>query len=977
MGTVESLVKLRTLTKKYCEDDTQVNFNELYNHVFSDGPSIQYLDVLLDCKVLDKTILLIVEGKYLDTLKFYKFSLRLLVHEYFRRNGNKRKVKDVFFFQLNNKLRWKFVDKLANFVIDKSIKDYEIKIDILRLFSILQLSEEFGRYIFVHCIYDTDIQLNYSLEDIDDNLSEDVKEKRKNQHWLLQLINSFGIKTDVSLTNWQCAIVRFLLSWCSSRKYGEYIQLFLKAVGAPSYFAIYASQGTIELVNLLKHVLEINYCSVTFSQFRQALRLMFKDHTQLINKVVSYTSLYDSSFESFSVLLNQYLTVSEAKELLDRFIPTEKQANFGSLKQLTDANDKKRFYIDVILTQVYQSSTFKHRFWKFVTEKSFDDIPQDMKFVTHYPTFERFVKAMSFEIKDDGLREIHDHLKVVMGRIKPKNALSYTGTSKYFTKIESLVTLLPQEYEITVDERFEGDEFKFAAAVTICKPVKGENLKKLGIGLVRVGRITKQNRTFIFKCENLEGSNVTHLVFLPNTAILKALKVLSYNNEMIYVQNITNTLLVTKCLFDNNMGDSTEDSNKPLSVSQIFSVKKYGDISMVLPDVTDFHTIVLTPSKTFLQQYKDVLLIRYGDAQSVDAVLRYASEYFKKIQTVLGNGDVLELKKISLPLQLDRILDNCLNKWDNIILTNGNELPSEYLKIVRNPISNSSDAARETTFLKQTIRVIKKAWFLFGKDLNMTVWNYICNSFSVVMTVDDWINVFDKIQVDTSFVYINCDVLVLLMSYFKVDWQKQRSGSIKIIGGGLEDLFSFKTPKEITHKIQSNLSIPTFNPGLGCTKQLISAQNQLEEAELCVLLYRYMRALGYPRESIGIWVSCKRQLDLINEIAKESDLDKDVGLPIVLFNKSGIHDYDHVSYSIVSLFTDSGYKELDCPGTLGNYYFSSNIEVDKELLDLSDSTTDYRLKIVEGEKFGLKERTNESTVAVQSKVQFQKLIDRL
>ena len=113
------------------------------------------------------------------------------------------------FFQLNNKLRWKFVDKLANFVIDKSIKDYEIKIDILRLFSILQLSEEFGRYIFVHCIYDTDIQLNYSLEDIDDNLSEDVKEKRKNQHWLLQLINSFGIKTDVSLTNWQCAIVRF------------------------------------------------------------------------------------------------------------------------------------------------------------------------------------------------------------------------------------------------------------------------------------------------------------------------------------------------------------------------------------------------------------------------------------------------------------------------------------------------------------------------------------------------------------------------------------------------------------------------------------------------------------------------------------------------------------------------------------------------------------------------------------------------
>ena len=43
MGTVESLVKLRTLTKKYCEDDTQVNFNELYNHVLVMGQAYNIL----------------------------------------------------------------------------------------------------------------------------------------------------------------------------------------------------------------------------------------------------------------------------------------------------------------------------------------------------------------------------------------------------------------------------------------------------------------------------------------------------------------------------------------------------------------------------------------------------------------------------------------------------------------------------------------------------------------------------------------------------------------------------------------------------------------------------------------------------------------------------------------------------------------------------------------------------------------------
>lgn len=983
METVGGLVKLRGLAKKYCEDDTQVNFNELYRHVFTDEPSVQYLDVLLSWKVLDKIILLIVEGRHLDTLKFYKFSLRLFVHEYFRRNGDKQRVKDVFFLQLDNNLRWKFVDKLANFVIDKSIKDYEVRIDILRFLTILQLNEEFGRYIFVNFIHDTDIQLNYSLENIGDALSKDVtniKDKRKNQHWLLQLINSFGSKNDVSPTNWQCAIIKFLFAWCSSHKYGEYIQLFLKAVGVPSYFAIYASQGTIELVNLLKHVLEIDYCDVTFSQFRQTLRLMFKDRARLINKVISFISLYDCPFEDFSVLLNEYLTVSEAKKLLDRFIPTEKQVSLGCLKQLTDDDDKKRFYIDILLTQVYQSSEYKPHFWKSITENSFEDIPRDMKFVTHYPTISRVAETITLENKYDALREIDNHLKAVMGRVKPKNALSYTGSSKYFAKIESLVTLLPHEYEITLDERFGGDDFRFAVGVTICKPVKGNSLRNLGIDLVRVGRISKQNKTYIFKCENLEGANVTHVIFLPNTPTLKALEVLSYNNEMSHAQNMTNTLLVAKSLFDNSTGDRTEDSNNLLSISQTFFAKKYDDVSLVLPDITDFHTIVLTPSESFLQQYKNVLLIRYGDEQSVNAVLRYASEYFEKMQEVLGNGDVLQLKQISLPLQLDQILDNCLGKWNNSvkgILADNNELPNEYLKIVKNPISNSNEAVRETKVLKQTMRVIRKVWFTLGKDLNMTMWNYICNTFSVVMTVDDWLNVFDKIQVDTSFVYVNCNVLVLLMSYFKVDWQKQRLGSIKVIGGELEDFFSFKIPNEIIPKSPSSLNISTFNPGLGSTKQLVSVQNQLEEAELCVLLFRYMRALDYPRESIGIWVSCKRQLDLINEIAKNSNLDKNVGMPFVLFNKSGAYDYDHVSYSIVSLFTDSGYKELDCPGSLGNYYFSSNIEIDKDLLGLSDSTTDYRLNIVQGEKFGLKERTNESIVTVQSKAQFQKIIDHL
>ncbi|CUM62667.1 uncharacterized protein PRCAT00000221001 [Priceomyces carsonii] len=110
--------------------------------------------------------------------------------------------------------------------------------------------------------------------------------------------------------------------------------------------------------------------------------------------------------------------------------------------------------------------------------------------------------------------------------------------------------------------------------------------------------------------------------------------------------------------------------------------------------------------------------------------------------------------------------------------------------------------------------------------------------------------------------------------------------------------------EEITY-VDSNL--PLHNPGFKHTWQLINVNElggphdaSLQEAEYCVLLYKYMRLLGYPTYKVCITVHSSRQRMLIDEILTKEcgkgsvrgSKDFSFDIPVVdLYSRCAPHDF--------------------------------------------------------------------------------------
>ncbi|EGW34484.1 uncharacterized protein SPAPADRAFT_59916 [Spathaspora passalidarum NRRL Y-27907] len=198
-------------------------------------------------------------------------------------------------------------------------------------------------------------------------------------------------------------------------------------------------------------------------------------------------------------------------------------------------------------------------------------------------------------------------------------------------------------------------------------------------------------------------------------------------------------------------------------------------------------------------------------------------------------------------------------------------------------------------------------------------------------------------------IFWNCDSSTLPLIL-----RKQPSAMKVIVVNG--ELLDYFPSKNITYLSASKVNTDSFNPGFVFKNQLLSVKSQVEEAEYCVLLYFYMRLLGYPPESILIWVSCRRMEILIGEVvSSKPDLKKKLGTPEILYNKSGEHDYVRVSYSIISMFSDEGYTEVDFSGKQGNYFVSSVLQRDSKLLQNTRLGPGNDLCIVKGETFGAKQ----------------------
>lgn len=979
MNKGNSICRLEKLTQLYLKNHRKNVLNEIVDIVFSGEAKDQCLDFLIRIGFARSMISRLAFDGRKETVNYYKLLLALVMHAYYGPNHNGSLFDELFGIWMESDNKFKFISKLAEFAVDEFINDTDFKINILQVFSNFIVHDMYN--MFIDEYYDFEILTslyNPTVAFDDEELARmflrpfGLRDEKANL-WMLRLITSFGGASQTSVTDWQVAVAKFFQTWVSSRRHAKSVMMLLEATKATSYFAVKATKGAAGAVTFLKFAMD------DFSDFEDlkiALQKKFDGHINLMNQLAMIKSLHDCTRDSFEKLLLDNLSLNDAKQLLDMFILREKQMNFATLKYFTNDVDMKRFYIDIVLTPFFSYIPFRDVIWKNFTETELEDLPRYIKFASNYNFISTFFSDVQNEMLDETKREILEHLKLIAKRVTVTGPNSFSGNSKYFWKIKTIQNIKAKEYQIDLDKTNSND-FKYALAATLCQPSKTSETKKIGIDKLRIGRVEKSNNnSYTFKCENLDDLGYTHLIFLPNTDSLKGSDVWNYLKRLRFSMFPEIAFKIMSSPIDNDI-DGTNDTD----LVQLMSVSKHADIHKILPDLYSPRTIVVVPTKEYLGQYSDLPLIRYGDAKSVDKFVEHVNAFFENIQRCAGIEQIKQLKEFISLEQLDQVMNQFLQAWTTAAkdkAQNGVDFPIDFQKITSEPISEPEDFKKVTTKIVSTFSSVAVCWAVSKAPLVENTWEFIYDNLSIMITMDDLIPLIENLEKVKSFVFVNCHPSVFMMTYLFVDWVEENPGSMKIIGGKLQDYFLYKHSKSIDKpdwrsEIETK---PKFNPGFMNKLEVISVKDQVEEAEYCVLLYYYMKKLGYPTELIGIWTSCQRQLDLIKEVA-ESLLPSSIDRPNVLFNKSGVNDYIHYKYSIISLFTDSEYKELTLTGELGNYYVSANASTDRACFFKMPIPAENQLHVITGETYSCKERNNHEQVIVKDLQQLKELVNSL
>lgn len=176
--------------------------------------------------------------------------------------------------------------------------------------------------------------------------------------------------------------------------------------------------------------------------------------------------------------------------------------------------------------------------------------------------------------------------------------------------------------------------------------------------------------------------------------------------------------------------------------------------------------------------------------------------------------------------------------------------------------------------------------------------------------------------------------------------------------------------------------IRDFNPGLLYVSQFLNISgteemnesydySNLEEAKYAVLLYQYLRLLGYPNEKISICTPYHAQCAIISKLLSRNlsdDLRKKIfGMPSV--GVSGhLPDNDYVLFSAVRSSTSN----LACilpekPSAKLGFYMIGNQSIfgsNEQVLDIISHQKDGILQVVVGELFSLPERKNTKGIPI-------------
>lgn len=576
------------------------------------------------------------------------------------------------------------------------------------------------------------------------------------------------------------------------------------------------------------------------------------------------------------------------------------------------------------------------------------------------------------------VKEFNNHIRQVFSRIENSN-LQIKGKSKYFHHITSISKLDQGVYEFNTKDQINS---KFVVLIELIVPTKFSKNTRMsihGINLLRFGEVVRKGQGQVtIKCNNAGDiedfeERIKYFISVPDTQALSALiNLLSYDiskNEADEFENadklineelgsIADTSNVYKRLKgDGNLHQVKElnqDEQAVLELNEksktlIVQVDKLSRSRLLVEKLYQSfeksRTLIVAPNSAYVNQSEfhfDGDFIRYGSSRDIKRLkVNYdtAVEELSKVLKYINFNEEFELSKINYITNLikttwNRYLNNYDQKsttgcpFDDSVHDTFESIVQSYLKVLKN-----------IQYIKLIEPIAKQLDENNVQDIQM--WNYLYNKFPIVITsLKDYV----KNHNSNGLVLQDFDNLVLLFGKVESLAILLKNNSVNrvkrliILGGKVSSNFDHQeittisdTRSEFTNHLDRLINPPTigFNPGFQLISQTIKVANQLEEAEYCILLYQYMRLLGYPSEEISIWVSSLRQRALIDEIIKSkfvnqvADDSKDsfeFGWPQVICNVNGEYNHNASNYVIESLHTDSDvFPITSYMGKLGNW----------------------------------------------------------
>ncbi|ABN68524.2 predicted protein [Scheffersomyces stipitis CBS 6054] len=452
-------------------------------------------------------------------------------------------------------------------------------------------------------------------------------------------------------------------------------------------------------------------------------------------------------------------------------------------------------------------------------------------------------------------------------------------------------------------------------------------------------------------------------------------------------------------------------------------------ISLILTsNLSNSRCLVIVPSRNYSRQIPASILenrvsyLRYGSEQDIRSLSNFVKETYKATIGLIGEKcEVEENESVSIA-GIYKFEQRLKLEWSKIAnsLSLGVETKNE-LKSAFAFFSGADSPVPQSVNFKMVFKAYKKRRYalalaatlipiieLHSKGRNDDVWNLLFRKFSSIIAYEDYLNL---LQNNSHHNMNNFDNIIVVNGWpgaaLVAGLKNTHTRKVVEIGArhvlsstklGEQEPVLFQWRPEFIPISKQNLKlvnkkIRNFNPGLKHVFQVIYTEDQVDSMEYSVLLYQYLRLLGYPSSKICISVGSLLHRALLEEVLSKhctkiskdksiksanesSDDPKDFqfGWPDILIYDDPDYYFDTYEYGIISAVSQTANRleVISLPGRFGNYIIGSQIYSHEfELPEVAD------LEVVVGENYNTEVRKQSQSYPIESKDHFEQYIHNM